>query len=57
MPDEHRIHLHLYGIRNCDSCRSAMKWLETRRVPFTFHSDGEAILDIGFSPSHLEDYI
>jgi len=120
MPSEYRIHLHLYGIANCDSCRSAQKWLKTRNVPFTFHdlreeglseevlkswlesvhapyilnkrstswrqlpdaekqaaeidklqllmahpvlikrpviTDGETILDIGFSPSHLEDYI
>ncbi len=120
MPSEGRIHLHLYGIRNCDSCRSALKWLETRRVPHTFHdfrtegmnetllkdwlasshapyllnrrsttwrqlseqarqqaetdplplllehptlikrpviTDGKIILDIGFSPGHLEDYI
>ena len=120
MPSEFRIHLHLYGIRNCDSCRSAVKWLEMRRVPHTFHdireeelsedilknwlssshapylvnrrsttwrklsdaqkeqagsdplpllmtnptlmkrpviTDGKTILDIGFSPSNLEDYI
>lgn len=120
MLNEHRIHLHLYGIRNCDSCRSAVKWLQTRNVPHTFHdireeglsedllqswlasahapylvnrrsttwrqlseeqkhaavadplslllehptlikrpviTDGEAILDIGFSPAHLDDYI
>jgi len=120
MPSEDRIHLHLYGIRNCDSCRSALKWLETSRVPHTFHdfrtegmsenllkgwldsshapyllnrrsttwrqlsdperqqaetdplplllehptlikrpviTDGKVILDIGFSPRHLEDYI
>lgn len=120
MLSEHRIHLHVYGIRNCDSCRAILKWLETRRVPCTFHdfreeglsedllkdwlasshadhlvnrrsttwrqltdeekqaagtdpleqllahptlikrpvvTDGQSILDIGFSPSHLEDYI
>ena len=124
MLNEHRIHLHVYGIRNCDTCRSTMKWLETRNVPYTFHdfrmdglpeellegwlasshapylvnkrsttwrqlsgveqqavdagdqtalmalllahptlikrpviTDGKTILDIGFSPSHLEDYI
>lgn len=27
----------LYGIKNCDSCRRALKWLEARNVPFTFH--------------------
>ena len=124
MLSEHRIHLHVYGIGNCDTCRSTLKWLETRKVPHTFHdfrvdglaaamlkswlasshapylvnkrsttwrqlsesekqavetareaemmalllaqptlikrpviTDGKTILDIGFSPSNLEDYI
>jgi arsenate reductase len=120
MSSESRAHLHLYGIRNCDSCRNAIKWLEARKVPFTFHdfrvdglpedllkgwlesahgprllnkrsttwrqlsaeekqvaetsplplllanptlikrpviTDGKTILDIGFSPAHLEDTI
>ena len=29
--------LHLYGIRNCDSCRGALRWLAARSVPHTFH--------------------
>ena len=37
MPSEHSAHIHLYGIRNCDSCRRAMKWLEARKASFTFH--------------------
>jgi Spx/MgsR family transcriptional regulator len=120
MPSEHRIHLHVYGIGNCDTCRSTLKWLKTRNVPHTFHdfrvdglseellkawlasshapylvnkrsttwrqlseaekqaaesnplplllahptlikrpviTDGRAILDIGFSPRDLDDYI
>jgi len=124
MLNEHRNHLHIYGIGNCDICRSTLKWLETRKVPHTFHdfrvdglseellrnwlasshapylvnkrsttwrnlsgqekqvagagndadlvalllahptlikrpviTDGKTILDIGFSPSHLDDYI
>jgi len=120
MLNEDRIHLHVYGIRNCDTCRATLKWLETRNVPHTFHdfrvdgldeellsgwltsahapyllnkrsttwrqlsgpdkeaalneplpvllanptlikrpviTDGKTILDIGFSPSSLEDYI
>jgi arsenate reductase len=120
MSSEHRIHLHVYGIRNCDSCRAALKYLQTRNVPHTFHdfradglqeellagwlasshreyllnkrsttwrqlsdaekqaaesdpmalllanptlikrpviTDGETILDVGFSPSGLDDYI
>jgi arsenate reductase len=37
MPSEHRVHLEVYGIRNCDSCRATLKWLDTRNVPYTFH--------------------
>jgi arsenate reductase len=120
MSSEQRVHLHIYGIRNCDSCRHTLQWLEAREAPFTFHdfrvdglpeqqlkdwlesahgprllnkrsttwrklseqekqaaetrplplllanptlikrpviTDGKAILDIGFSPAQLEDYI
>ena len=124
MLNEDRIHLHVYGIGNCDTCRSTLKWLKTRNVPHTFHdfrvdglseellktwlasshapflvnkrsttwrqlsesdkqvaqaaddagllalllahptlikrpviTDGKTILDIGFSPAHLDDYI
>ena len=120
MLNEYRIHLQVYGIRNCDTCRHALKWLEARKVPHTFHdiraeglepvllrswfdsehapyllnrrsttwrqlsdeqkqaaetdplplvlehptllkrpviTDGETLLDIGFSPANLEDYI
>jgi len=37
MSSEQPGHLHLYGIRNCDSCRSALKWLAANRVSHTFH--------------------
>jgi Spx/MgsR family transcriptional regulator len=120
MPSEFRIHLHVYGIANCDGCRAALSWLSARNVPHTFHdlrkeglsearlggwlasahapylinrrsttwrkltanekrqadanplplllehptlikrpviTGGETILDIGFSPSSLDDYI
>ena len=120
MLNENRIQLHVYGIRNCDSCRATLKFLETRNVPHTFHdfrqegltlellngwlasshrdylinrrsttwrqlsdeekqaaesdpgtlllehvtlikrpviTDGQTILDVGFSPESLEDYI
>jgi arsenate reductase len=57
MLSEHRIHLHVYGIRNCDTCRSTLKWLETRNVPHTFHDfrlDGlpEALLETWLASSH-----
>ena len=120
MPSKERIHLHVYGIRNCDTVRAALKWLEARNVPHTFHdfrkggvdedelrrwlasahgskllnkrsatwrklgeeqkaaaesdpaplflepptlikrpvfTDGETILEVGFAPDNLEDYI
>jgi len=120
MLNEDRIHLHVYGIRNCDTCRATLKFLETRKVPHTFHdfrqeglaedllagwlasphrdylvnrrsttwrglsdqekqaaasdpaglllehltlikrpviTDGQVILDVGFFPESLEDYI
>jgi arsenate reductase len=120
MLTDSRIHLHVWGIRNCDTVRAALKWLEARRVPHTFHdfrtdglpedelrrwlatahgplllnrrsatwrkldaaqkeaaetdpvalflehptlikrpvfTDGETVLDVGFSPQSLEDYI
>ena len=37
MLTDSRIHLHVWGIRNCDTVRAALKWLEARRVPHTFH--------------------
>ena len=27
----------LYGIRNCDSCRKAMRWLESHDIEYRFH--------------------
>ncbi len=120
MSSEDRIQLHVYGIRNCDTMRATLRWLETRNVPVTFHdfrkdgldaaelgrwlssahaeflvnrrsatwrqltdeqkeaagtdpaplllenptlikrpviTDGQAVLDVGFDPENLEDYI
>ncbi|NNK37661.1 MAG: arsenate reductase [Xanthomonadales bacterium] len=120
MLNEDRIFLHVYGIRQCDSTRHALKFLDTRKVPHQFHdfreegvdgallkrwlesahgeylmnrrsttwrglsekekqaanddplptllahptlikrpviTDGDVILEVGFSPSSLEDYI
>lgn len=33
MPTE----LQVYGIRNCDTVRAALKWLDSRKVPHSFH--------------------
>ena len=27
----------MWGLRNCDTCRRARRWLETRGIVFTFH--------------------
>ena len=27
----------IYGIKNCDTCRKALKWLETEGIDHTFH--------------------
>lgn len=53
MSSEHRGHLDVYGIRNCDSCRAALKWLATRNVPFTFH---DFRLD-GLPEERLKDWL
>ena len=37
MPSEGRVHLHVWGIRNCDTVRAALKWLEARSVPHSYH--------------------
>ena len=37
MPSDGRMHLHVFGIRNCDTVRAALKWLEARKVPHSFH--------------------
>lgn len=37
MSSERPCHMHVYGIRNCDSCRSTLKWLAANEVPHTFH--------------------
>ena len=46
MPSEAR-QLQVYGIRNCDSCRRALKWLQAHDVPHRFHDVREQGLDRG----------
>ena len=46
MPSDGRIHLHLYGIPNCESCRHARRWLGIRNVPHTFHDIREEKLSL-----------
>ncbi len=37
----------VFGIRNCDTCRAAIKWLEAREIPHRFHDVRERIPDEG----------
>lgn len=47
MPSETGIHLHLYGIPNCEGCREARRWLRIRNVPHSFHDVREEGLATG----------
>ncbi|MGI9220906.1 MAG: arsenate reductase [Woeseiaceae bacterium] len=38
--------LTIYGIKSCDSCRAARKFLEAREIEFRFHDLREQGLDI-----------
>lgn len=29
--------MHVYGIKNCNTVKKALTWLETHNIPFTFH--------------------
>lgn len=29
--------IHVYGLKNCDNCRKALKWLSGERIVTTFH--------------------
>ncbi|MEE4292717.1 MAG: Spx/MgsR family RNA polymerase-binding regulatory protein [Xanthomonadales bacterium] len=37
--------LHVYGIRNCDTVRAALKWLDGRNLPHVFHDFRREALD------------
>ncbi|MDZ4382015.1 MAG: arsenate reductase [Parvibaculum sp.] len=41
--------LTVYGLKNCDTCRKAVKWLEAEGIPHRFHdvrADGIATADV-----------
>jgi len=41
--------LTVYGLKNCDTCRKALKWLDEQGTPHRFHdvrADGIALADI-----------
>ena len=37
--------IHMYGLKNCDSCRKAIKWLSTESIPLMFHDFSTQGLD------------
>jgi arsenate reductase len=37
----------VFGIRNCDTCRKALKWLEAKQIPHRFHDVRERTPDTG----------
>jgi Spx/MgsR family transcriptional regulator len=53
MQSDKGMHLHLYGIRNCDSCRRAVKWLHSNNVPHTLHDFREE----GLSRDLVDDWL
>ena len=53
MSNKSGAHLHVYGIRNCDSCRQALRWLVARRVPHSFHDVRREGLDAKLLDSWL----
>lgn len=40
-------HLKVFGIKNCDSCRKALKWLDAREASYRFHDVREGGLNSG----------
>ena len=54
MPSDADRQLHLYGIHNCDNCRRAVRWLNERGVPHTFHDIREEPLTARQLGSWLE---
>ncbi|MDD5321903.1 MAG: ArsC family reductase [Methylococcales bacterium] len=42
----------LYGIKNCDSCKKARKWLEENGIAYQFHD----FRTDGLTPAMLNDF-
>ena len=37
MPSDAQARLHVWGIRNCDTVRAALKWLDANDLPYSYH--------------------
>lgn len=44
----------IYGIKNCDTMKKAMKWLDAQGVEYTFHDFKKAGLDEGLMKTWLQ---
>ena len=42
----------VYGIKNCDTVKKALTWLEKNRIPYEFHDYKK----LGISPQKLEEW-
>ena len=37
--------IHIYGIKNCDTMQKALKWLDAKKLDYTFHNYKEDGID------------
>ena len=44
--------LHVYGIKNCNTVKKAINWLEEHQLPYTFHDYKKE----GISENKLEEW-
>lgn len=45
---------HLFGIPNCDSVRTARRWLDDHKIPYQFHDLRKDVLDTRLLASWLK---
>jgi len=46
----------IYGIKNCDTMKKSLKWLEERDVDFTFHDYKKSGIDEGVITQALSEH-
>jgi Spx/MgsR family transcriptional regulator len=47
--------LTVYGLKNCDTCRKAIKWLTAENIPHTFHEVRKDGIDRAMVAGWLKD--
>ncbi len=45
----------IYGIKNCDTCRKALKWLEAEGIEYSFHDFRKDGLEEGLVSAWLDE--